>query len=115
MEDTDQLDIGVFSSVYYRPQTKFAKVKFYRCLSVGGGGARVWRGRWACVAGGCAWQGVCMAAGACMAGGHARWEVGVHVWQGACMAGRVCVAGEACVAGGCMHATHTPTRYYEIW
>ena len=46
--------------------------------------------------------------GACMAGGR--------VWQGWCVAGGACMVG-ACVAGGRAwqwHATHTPSRHYEI-
>ena len=52
-------------------------------------------GEGACVAGGHAWQGACLAGGACMAEGYAR--------QGACMAGgHVCPRG--CVwQGGGMH------------
>ena len=46
----------------YRPQTKFAKVMFYTCLSFCSQG-----GQGACVAGGHAWQG----RGACVVGGRA--------------------------------------------
>ena len=85
------------TELYYRPQTKFAKVMFLH-LSVShsvhrGGGACVVAGG-ACVVvggrrgcGGCAWlQGVCMVAGGC-------------AWlQGVCM-----VAGDVHGCGGDMH------------
>ena len=57
----------------------------------------VFTGGGACMAGGHAWQGVCMAGG--MHGGE-------HAWQGACVAG-ACVAGVACMP--C-----TPPGHYEI-
>ena len=75
--------ITIITEAFYRTQTKFAKVIFYRCLSVH--------------------------RGACMAGGmHGRgraWQGG-HAWWGACMTGGMhgrgaCMVGE-CVAGG-MH------------
>ena len=75
--------------VFYRPQTKFAKVMCFTgvCLSTGGGicgRGCAWQGR-ACVAGGHAWQG-----GTCMAGGCA--------WQGAGMHGMGGMHGRgACV------------------
>ena len=49
---------------FYRPQTKFAKVMFYRCLSVHGGACVVAPG------GGHAWL---------LPGGHA-WLLGGHAW-----------------------------------
>ena len=93
----------------------------------------------ACMAGGCAWQGVCVARGhawgVCVAGGmHGKGNMhgGAmcgrgHAWQGACMVGGVhgrghawqgaCMAGgmhgEGCMAGD-VHAMHAP-QHYEIW
>ena len=91
---------------HYRPETKFAKVRFLHVSVCPQGGGCVWQGAhawqgdlhgrghvWqggicgkgsmigracmhdmvACMAGGCAWQGVCMAGGV-----HCRG----HVWQG---------------------------------
>ena len=72
----------------------------------GRGVAGAWQG--ACVAGGHAWQGVCMAGdvqGMCGMGGHV-WQGGmhgwVHAWQGSmCGEEGMCGRGvrEACVAG----------------
>ena len=97
--------------VYYRLQTKFAKVVFTGVCSGGGAcmAGRDMHGRGACVAGGMHGRGACVAGGgvvgAYMAGG------GMH-GRGACIAG-----GGVCVAGG--HAWHArnpppPGRYYEI-
>ena len=90
--------------VYYRPQTKFAKVMFLQVSVCPQGGMH---GRGTCMAGGHAWQGACMTGGmcgtgacmagergvhgggVCMAGGHAWWGCawqGGHTWWGACMA-----------------------------
>ena len=73
--------------LFYRPQTKFAKVMFLHVsviLSTGWGG-HAW------------WGGACMARGVCMVGGmHGRG----HAWQGACVAG-----------GACLPRT-PPGRYY---
>ena len=64
-------------NIFYRPQTKFAKVMFLQvsvCPRVGGGGA--WQGG-VCGGGGMHSRGVCVARGAGVAGG----------WWGVCMAG----------------------------
>ena len=67
----------------------------------------------ACVAGGRAWQGACMArgcvAGACVAGGC---MAGGHAWQGACMVGGMCGGeGNACGRRDC----HCSGRYVSFW
>ena len=84
--------------VYYRPQTKFAKVMFlHLSVILLGGGHACMAGGHACMAGGmcgrgCVWQG----------GMHGRG----HAWHGgvcgreACMSGGMCCRG-ACMAGGC--------------
>ena len=80
---------------HYRPQTKFANVMFLHLSvshSVQGGGA--------CVAGGHAWQGACVAEGDM----HGRG----HVWNGCTWAG-VCMAGGCAWQGVCM-----PPGHYEI-
>ena len=97
----------VLYKIYYRPQTKFARLCFYTCLSFCPwevcmvGGMHVWQGgvhgKGACVARGCVWQGcvhgtgVMHGRGACVVGGHV-WQGGMH-------------------GGG--HACHG--RYYRIW
>ena len=51
------------------------------------------------MAGGHAWQGVCVAGG--------------HVWWGACVVGGMC--GRGCMHGRGVHGMHAPaSRYYEI-
>ena len=77
---------------FYRPQTKFAKVMFYRCLSVHSGGMH-----------GC--QGACMVARGCVvARGHVWLRGVVHGCQGACMVagGHVWLLGGAWLPGACM-------------
>ena len=97
MENTDQLDIGVFSSVYYRPQTKFVKVMFYRCLSVQGGG-HVWR------EGGMCGRRVCMAGGV-----HGSWGMQGGRWVYMCGREGVCGRGGMRGMGGaCMPHTLPP-------
>ena len=111
--------------VFYRPQTKFAKVMFLH-LSVhrGGGRVRVWQGgmhgRGTCMAGGHVWQRVWMVGGhawwgACMVGGmHGRGGVhgkvagvaGGHAWKGACMEGGM--HGRAVHGRGHMHMHASP-------
>ena len=59
LTSTNLLGNELFACFYYRPQTKFAKVIFYRGRGVRG----TWRGG-ACVAGG-----AYMAGGACVTGG----------------------------------------------
>ena len=84
----------------YRPQRSLGKVIFSEsCVknSVNGGV----HGRGVCMAGGCMWQGACMAGGV-HGGGHV-WQGGM-CGRGACMARvcawlrGVCMAGGACVA-----------------
>ena len=119
------MDLGLYhlyyckETLYYRPQTKFAKVMFLQvsvCPQGGmhGCGGDAWLlqgGMHGCSQGGHAW----LLPGACMVapGGHA-WLLlgGVHgcSW-GVCMAkggmcgegGRACMVKGACVAKGGMH------------
>ena len=126
--------------LYYRPQTKFAKVMFLH-LSVGHSvhGGHAWHDRghawWGpCMAGGHAWWGVCMAGGVhdggCVAGGmhgggvHGRGMhdggacmAGGHAWQGACMVGASMVGGmhdrrHVWQAGPACHACPPDTMRY---
>ena len=112
----------MWSGLYYRPQTKFAKVMFLHLSvshSVHGGmymaGGRVvgWHASQGGMHGrGCAWQGgmhgrrMCVAGGACMPRGHAWW--GGHRCQGAC------IAGGHVWCGPPRPPPPTPSRYYEI-
>ena len=59
-------------SNFYRPQTKFAKVMFYRCLSVHGG--RAWRGGMRST--GRVWQGAMH--GRADTTGYGQWAGGTH-------------------------------------
>ena len=97
--------------MYYRPQTKFAKVTFLHLSvshSVQRGGTWVARGAYMAV--GHAWCGA-MWQGACMAGGMHDWGVHGrgHAWQGACMAGGMHGRG-MCDRGHAWQGTHAPQQ-----
>ena len=88
--------------VFYRPQTKFAKVMCLQ-VSVCPQGEHMWQG--VCMAGeGMCGRGTCMAggdmhgSGVCMAGGWHAWHGGHggHAWQEGCVAGGMHGRG-ACV------------------
>ena len=94
-----RLHVAIFAgTLYYRPQTTFAKVMFLQVsVCPRGGGARVWlpRERVCVVAGGHAWL-----PGACVvARGHAWFSGGMHGCWGPCMVAR----GHAWLLGEAMH------------
>ena len=100
----NQIQFPVDVTIITARKRSLRRLCFYTCGSVYGGGGV------ACMAGGCAWQGACVA------------EMGMRVrgcvcGRGACMAGAcrvgagACMAGGACVAGGGMRAMTDTTAY----
>ena len=92
-----------FRLSYYRPQTKFAKVMLYRCLSVHRGEVCGCEGV-KCGCRGCVWLwGACVVAGGHVAPRGCAWlPGGMHGCWGACMVagGYVWLPGVCVVAGG---------------